>query len=46
MTKIWKENIDAFLREASSEEVKMLLVGVGQSIFTGTNGTPQMWIFG
>lgn len=35
MTKIWKENIDAFLREASKEGVKMLLVGGGAVNFHG-----------
>jgi len=35
MTKIWKENIDEFLREASQEEVKMLLVGGGAVNFHG-----------
>ena len=33
--KIWKENIDAFLREASKEGVKMLLVGGGAVNFHG-----------
>jgi len=35
MTKIWKENIDAFLIEASKEGVKMLLVGGGAVNFHG-----------
>lgn len=35
MTKIWKETIDEFLREASEEEVKMLLVGGGAVNFHG-----------
>lgn len=35
MVKIWKENIDEFLREASQEEVKMLLVGGGAVNFHG-----------
>lgn len=35
MTKIWKENIDAFLKEASKEGVKMLLVGGGAVNFHG-----------
>jgi hypothetical protein len=35
MTKIWKENIDEFLREASQEEVRMLLVGGGAVNFHG-----------
>jgi hypothetical protein len=35
MTKIWKENIDAFLREASKVGVKMLLVGGGAVNFHG-----------
>ncbi|MBD3628429.1 nucleotidyltransferase [Cyclobacterium sp.] len=35
MTKIWKENFDSFLREASKEGVKMLLVGGGAVNFHG-----------
>lgn len=35
MTKIWKDNIDAFLKEASKEGVKMLLVGGGAVNFHG-----------
>ncbi len=35
MVKIWKENIDKFLKEASREEVKMLLVGSGAVNFHG-----------
>lgn len=35
MTKIWKETIDEFLREASEEEVKMLLVGGSAVNFHG-----------
>lgn len=35
MAKIWKENIDEFLRLASQEDVKMLLVGGGAVNFHG-----------
>ncbi|PSL04483.1 nucleotidyltransferase [Cecembia rubra] len=35
MEKIWKQNIDEFLKEASREGVKMLLVGGGAVNFYG-----------
>lgn len=35
MEKIWKQNIDQFLKEASREGVKMLLVGGGAVNFHG-----------
>jgi hypothetical protein len=35
MEKIWKQNIDQFLKEASREGVKMLLVGGGAVNFYG-----------
>lgn len=48
MTKIWKETIDEFLREASEEEVKMLLVGGGAVNFHGYqrhSADVDFWIF-
>ncbi|PRY86727.1 hypothetical protein [Mongoliibacter ruber] len=35
MGKIWKQNIDEFLKEASREGVRMLLVGGGAVNFHG-----------